>query len=175
MRGAGPGRTIGGRIGISPFDDPYRFEPRVHIAEGGVSFVRDLDGDGKERATFIAFDSEVHSGRWHVRAEHVRNDARPSEELPMRVASNGWHVTTALDAGEIRGVAITPYARFDTVSGNAVIDESAARMKRVTTGINSNFLGVFLLKLEHARLLSAPGALSDEDRVSWSAQMVVVF
>jgi hypothetical protein len=173
MRGAGPGKTVGGRIGIAPFDNPYRFEPRVHIAEGGVSVLRDLDGEGNARATFIAFDSEVHSGHWHVRAEHVRKDARPSEELPERFVSNGWHVTAALDAGEIRGVAITSYARFDTISRNTTIEERAQlRTRRATMGISSSFLGIFLLKFEHARLLST---LSDGERSSWSAQMVVVF
>ncbi|MBK9376674.1 MAG: hypothetical protein IPN03_23890 [Holophagales bacterium] len=118
LRGGGKGTLVGGRLGLMPFDNPYRLRGRVRAVELGVSALHDFDGGGGTESTSFAVDSELRGPRGRLRAEYLRRDLRPVEGREERLVRSGFHVTATFDAGAPAGVPLTPYARYDTARRN---------------------------------------------------------
>jgi hypothetical protein len=178
VRSDDSGSLYGGRIGLAPFDNPYRFEPRTHVVETGLSVLQDIDGSGDARTTFWAVDVGAQLARWHFRAEYLDRNARQTEEPSEQATRDGWHATIAYDAGEHGPLALLPYARYDTVRELALEDGATPRTKRVSAGFNGTLYGFLVLKLEWQRLLASPVPFDAEEgihRDSWLAQAVIVF
>ncbi|MCC6131034.1 MAG: hypothetical protein IT186_14015 [Acidobacteria bacterium] len=189
LRGNGPGNLLGGRLGITPLDEPYRLKPRTRVFEAGVSLMYDLGRDGETEETSFAIDSEARIGPFRVRAEYLRRDARPTEQAEQVIRS-GWHVTAALEAGEIAGFPLVPYVRYDAVLGGPGETESLgaegvggsasveARTERLTAGLNATLFRIVTLKFEYQRILAAPVETRAQEgfgRDSWFSQVVVAF
>jgi hypothetical protein len=179
IRGDGPGSLYGGRLGITPFDNPYRFEPHTHAFEAGVSLMQDLDGDRHTRSRFLALDASSQLGAWNLRGEYLRCDA-PGSEL-----RTGWHLTAAFDTSAFTRVPLTTYARYDAADelpGEIVeLDTAAATMprtERISAGVNATLFEFLMFKLEYQRILEAPFDVESEEgfrRNAWFAQAVIVF
>jgi hypothetical protein len=178
LGGNGPGKVFGGRLGFTPLNNPYQLKPLTHVFEAGASLLHDLDGDGATRETSFALDSEVAAGPSRLRAEYLRKDTRAAEGSGERVIQWGWHVTAAFDAGEVAGVPMTPYARYDTVTKDEGAGADAGRTERLTAGLNAVLFRLVTLKVEYQRILAAPLEVQAQDgfgRDTWLAQVVVVF
>lgn len=184
LRGEGDGTLVGGRLGLMPFDNPYRLKGRVRAVELGVSALHDFDGDEGTESTSFAIDTEVRGPLGRLRAEYLHRDLRPVEDRVERVKRSGFHVTATFDAGAPLGVPLTPYARYDTLdeepspASEPGGDEAWGRTKRLTGGVNALFLDVVSVKLEYQRTLSAPPAAEAAEgfhRDSYLAQVVVSF
>lgn len=178
LGGNGPGKVFGGRLGFTPLNNPYQLKPLTHVFEAGVSLLHDLDGDGATRETSFALDSEVAAGPSRLRAEYLRKDTRAVEGQGERVVQSGWHVTAVFDAGEVAGVPMTPYARYDTVTKDEGAGADAGRTERLTAGLNAVLFRLVTLKVEYQRILAAPLEVQAQDgfgRDTWLAQVVVVF
>ncbi len=186
LRGHGPGHVFGGRLGLTPFDSPYRLKPRTRRFEAGVSMLRDLDGRGGSRARFLALDSEAQLGPCRARAEHLRKKAQPAEGVEA-IAQSGWHFTVSCNAA----ATVVPFARLDTLTddpsartpqpaigpGSARTGALSSRTSRFTAGLNATILGIAVLKVEYQRTLAAPFSVQAErlGRDTWRAQVVVFF
>ena len=184
LRGEGKGTLVGGRLGIMPFDNPYRLRGRVRAVQLGVSALHDFDGDGGTESTSFAVDSELRGPLGRLRAEYVRRDLRPGVGRAERLVRSGFHVTATFDAGAPAGIPLTPYARYDTASGDPSstqgpsADEPWGRTERLSAGLHASFFDILSLKLEYQRTLSAPRAVEAEEgfhRDSVVAQVVVSF
>ena len=184
LRGEGKGTLVGGRLGLMPFDNPYRLRGRVRAVEVGVSALHDFDGDGGTESTSFAVDSELRGPLGRLRAEYVRRDLRPVEGRAERLVRSGFHVTATVDAGAPAGIPLTPFARYDTAreepssTQESSADEPWDRTERLSAGLNASFFDILSLKLEYQRTLSAPPAVEAEEgfhRDSFVAQVVVSF
>jgi hypothetical protein len=184
LRGEGEGTLVGGRLGIMPFDNPYRLRGRVRAVEFGVSALYDFDGEGGTESTSLAVDTEIRGPLGRLRAEYVRRDLRPVEGREDRLVRSGFHVTATVDAGAPGGVPLTPYARYDTATEEPSstqglsADEPWGRTERLSAGVNASFFDLASLKFEYQRTLSAPAAVEAEEgfhRDSFLAQVVVSF
>ena len=179
LRGEGSGNAFGGRVSIAPLDVPFRFPPRLGLFEVGVSLLHDVDDDGRTEKTALAVDAQMRSGPLSVRSEYVRADARPTDESPVRSVRDGWHVTAAFEAASLPGgVSLTPYARYDTVRGDAEPAAGPSRTSRITVGANAVLFAHLTLKAEYRRTLEAPGAVRFAEglgRDAWLGQAVVTF
>ena len=184
LRGEGEGTLVGGRLAMTPFDNPYRLRERVRALELGASALHDFDGDGGTESTSFAVDAELRGPLGRLRAEYVRRDLRPVEGREERLVLSGFHVTATFDAGAPAGVPLTPYARYDTAkeepsparepSGG----ETWGRTGRLSAGLNAGLFDRLSLKLEFQRTLSAPPSVEAEEgfhRDSFLAQVVVSF
>lgn len=179
LRGHGSRSPFGARLGFTPLDNPYQLRPRTRTFEVGVSLLQTVDGEGLKRETSLALDSEVQVGRCRVRAEYLEKRGRPMNRRDAQVVQSGWHVTAALDSGEIAGVPTTPYVRYDTTTiGPPADGRGERRTDRLAAGLNAAFFRLVTLKVEYQRILAtvaevyAPQGLG---RDSWFAQAVVVF
>lgn len=179
LRGEGSGNAFGGRVGVAPFDVPYRFPPRIGLFEAGLSILHDVDGDGATEKTALALDATARRGALLVRGEYVRTDARAAEGRVTRAIRSGWHVTAAFEAGAPGGIRVTPYARYDAADGApSEATSDPGRTRRLTAGANATLLGHLTFKAEYRRTLEAPAAVRLAEGSSgdaWLAQAVVSF
>lgn len=169
IRGDGPGSLYGGRLGLTPFDNPYRFEPHTHLFDAGVSILQDIDGDRHTRSRAFAVDASSQLGALNLRGEYIHCDDHETH------ARSGWHLTAAFDASAFTRVPITPYARYDTVDEAPDAEMST---ERITAGVNANLFQFLMFKLEYQRILAAPFEVESEEgfrRNAWFAQAVIVF
>lgn len=184
LRGEGEGTLVGGRLGLMPFDNPYRLRGRVRAVELGVSALHDFDGGGGTESTSFAVDTELRGPLGRLRAEYVRRDLRPVGGREERLVRSGFHVTATVEAGAPAGVPLTPYARYDTAreepSGGQELsgEEPWGRTERLSAGLHASFFELLSFKLEYQRTLSAPPAFEAEEgfhRDSFLTQVVVSF
>jgi hypothetical protein len=166
LRGEGRGKVLGARLGFKPFVSSSQLNPRIHRVEAGLSLLRDVDRAENPRATFIALDAEAQIGRCRFRMEHVRKHVQSTQTKERTSESSGWHITAAVDAGQIRAVSLTPFARYEAVGGYGI---EATKTARLTAGLNTSLFSVVMLKLEYQQALGA----SQEH--SLFAQLVMVF
>jgi hypothetical protein len=91
LRGFNQGRLVGGRIGVTPFSDPFSLA-QVEDApffELGLSYLYDSDAHWNRNESAKAFDMELHRGDWAGRIEFMQRDQQPLGGDRLR----GWHVT----------------------------------------------------------------------------------
>lgn len=113
----------------------------------------------------LAVDGELRAGALRLRGEYVRSDARPSAGRPERLARRGWHVTAEVEAGEVAGIPLTPWLRYDTATGAPLppaetSGDAAAggRTERLSRGLHETLFEALVLKAEYRRVLAPPGA-----------------
>ena len=180
LRGFLPGRLLGGRLGLTPFSDPFSLkatrEPKV--AEVGLSYYRDVTSDWRPQETGTALDAEVRLGSYHGRAEYLvrKRSGSPEEAFTRR----GWHCTQELATGDLAGCPTTLFIRMERLAVKGPLTEAPGGDdpdSRWVAGVNLNAVGVFILKVEvqHQGSASAATRLSPGfDPTVWLAQFVVV-
>jgi hypothetical protein len=176
MRGSRAGTVYSGRLAVAPFET----QGEGNRVEGGLSLL--VIGRGRDTETnAIAVDAEARAGAWRIRAEHVRKRDRSLDTTTERT---GWHFTAAVDAGNVLGVALTPFARFDSAG-----EVPAARLaragrrdvthiRRTTAGVRADLSRVLILKVEYTRILAAPSTVRASDGFhsdSLMTQFVIAF
>lgn len=129
LRGVGEANSYGGRIGITPFRDPYRLrEQLIPKFELGFSYIHDLDRDGKieERCGAVDFESNIGPlilrGEYYVR---VNNDGMSlveveedgdSTEVPENLkgtVANGYQGTAAINFSYFSSYPLILYGRYE--------------------------------------------------------------
>ena len=159
LRGFNAGRLVGGRLGVTPFSDPFSIktakEPKTF--EFGLSYFYDANASWKKNETGFAADTEVFLDDWSGRFEYVARKKEPvlgAEQSVLR----GWHFTQEylLDEDEDVTWPTTIFLRYEqeTAEPPAIATLGAgagdARDVRVATGARTNLGGsdVFQLKFE---------------------------
>ena len=189
LRGFNQGRLMGGRLGLTPFTDPFSLmsakEPKTF--EFGLSYFYDADAGWKKNETGFAADAEIILDDWSGKFEYL---LRKKEPLPGADATvlRGWHFTQEylLDEDEHIAWPTTLFVRYEQVVVSppeiAVLggDAGDARDVRVAAGTRTNLGGsdVVQLKFEVQHYRSAtpstramPGY---SDKLIWLMQLVVV-
>jgi hypothetical protein len=188
LRGFNEGRLIGGRLGLTPFSDPFSLktakEPKTF--EVGLSYFYDANASWKKNETGFAADAEVFVDDWSGRFEYVNRKKEPvlgAESSALR----GWHITSEYLLDEDEGIAwpTTVFARYEqgTLEPPEIASLGAeagdARDVRVAAGARTNLGGsdVVQLKFEvqhYRNATPATRAMSGFGRnLLWFMQMVV--
>jgi hypothetical protein len=188
LRGFNAGRLIGGRLGLTPFSDPFSLktakEPKTF--EFGLSYFYDANASWKKNETGRAVDAEVFLDDWSGRFEYVTRKKEPF--LGAGISSlRGWHLTQEYLLDEDDGVTwpTTVFARYEQGKveppeiASAGADAGDARDVRVAAGVRTNLGGsdVVQLKFEVKHYRSATHttrAMPGFGRnLMWFMQMVV--
>jgi len=177
LRGFEPGRLVGGRLGFTPFSDPFSLKgtraPKP--AEFGLSWFYDATSDWRKQGAGAAADAEGRLGPCYARAEYLLRQTRP-EALPgPGTFQRGWHFTQEATL-PWPATAFLRYERMwvegpDPAAG-------AGHDERLAGGLSATLKGVFQLKLEGQHYLAASGATRSGPAYTanlWLAQCVVVF
>ena len=178
LRGFGDGRLAGGRIGLTPFGNPFSLketrEPKA--AEAGLSFLYDTDRDHRKRESAWAVDAEARLGDWSLRTEYISRRREPGL-LAEGATRHGWHLTQELAFPEA-WVPTTVFLRYDRFKELPASDlPGELQDTRFSTGASLGILGFFLLKVEWQHALESTGPAREApgfDRNLWLAQLVLV-
>ena len=191
LRGVGNGVTYGGRVGLTPFSNPYQLRAsRVPKFELGVSYLFDADGFGRtdQRAQSLDFESQV--GWSHLMVEFTRRDSHGFDFENLHSRHNGFHVTQALDLAGLLKKPLVATVRFERYwkrfPGVLELDPETgelpealpSNLNRVTAGIQYPLSELFILKLDYLQFIrTAQESLDIEElgRRAVYAQLVFQF
>ena len=180
LRGFLPGRLLGGRLGLTPFSDPFSLSAtrQPKVAEVGCSWYRDVTSDWRPQETGTALDADARLGPYYFRAEYlVRKRSGGAGEA---FARRGWHCTQELALGAVAGCATTWFVRLERLAAQGPLPPASGgedHDSRWVTGVNLQAAGVFILKVEVQREGSATAATRLSPGFNptlWLAQLVVV-
>jgi hypothetical protein len=179
LRGFSRGDLVGGRIGLTPFGNPFSLkglrEPKM--AEFGVSYFFDVNRGGRKAGWGSAIDGEARLDPWTLRGEYLTRIQEPTE-LQSRTSRHGWHLTQEYAFGGALPTLFARYERATLPSGDGLttvmINEPTTR---VALGLSSTQWGILQLKLEGQRYVNASTATREAPGYSqtrWYAQIVLV-
>jgi len=179
LRGFGEGRLVGGRLGFTPFGNPFSLkdtrEPKS--AEFGVSYLYDTSADRRKRETAWALDSEGRLGAWYLRAEYLQRRTEPAA-LQDGLTRHGWHLTQEYAWSEL-AAPTTVFLRYERMSQQPADDPPGdAHDTRVVAGASVLVAGIFQMKAEWQHTLQATATTRAAPTYSpdvWLAQLVLVF
>ena len=167
LQGFVPGRLLGGRVGFTPFGDPFSLkgtrEPKV--AEVGFSYFYDGTSKWEKREAGWALDLDGRAGPYYARLEYL-------DRTLIGQTRHGWHFTQEYLIQDGLPCPTTFFARYERVAVNAGRDE------RVAAGLSANIVGVFEVKVERQHFLEASlatRATAGYRTDPWYLQFVVVF
>ncbi|MCP4130607.1 MAG: hypothetical protein GY754_06460 [bacterium] len=139
------GNSLGGRIGFTPFSNPYMLRARESsIFEVGASYIYDIDREGNHAESVLAFDAESKLGPLNLRGEYYKRDRT------LGVYYTGFQVTGTVDFGNIGPVGLLLFTRYGYF--NMDVKEIATdreSLMRITGGFNLNIVNILHFKLEY--------------------------
>ena len=179
LRGFSRGDLVGGRIGLTPFGNPFSLkglrEPKT--VEFGISYFLDNDRGGRKAGWGSALDAEFRLDSWTLRGEYLTR-VQEANEVQPRTTRHGWHVTQEFALG---GRLPTLFARYEratlpSLEGLApvVLYEPTTR---VAVGLSSTQWGFVQFKVEGQRYLQESPATREapgHSQTRWYAQLVLV-
>ena len=191
LRGVGNGVAYGGRVGFTPFSNPYQLRASgVPKFELGASYLFDADGFGRtdQRAQSLDFESQV--GRSHLMVEYTRRDSHGFDFENLQSKHSGFHVTQAVDLAGIFKKPLVATFRFerywkrfpgvlelDPETGEAP-EAVPSTLNRLTAGIQCPLSELFILKLDYLQFIrTSQESLENEElgRRAVYAQFVFQF
>lgn len=189
LQGFNAGHLVGGRVGVTPFSNPFSLltarEPKGF--EFGLSYLYDANTSWKKNETAYAVDSEVILDDWSTRFEYLSR--RRVSALGADIgALRGWHITQEylVDEDETSGWPTTVFLRYEqeTMEPPEIAslgpDAGDAYDVRVAAGARTSLGGsdIFQLKfeLQHYREATpTTRALPGFGRkLLWFTQLVIV-
>jgi hypothetical protein len=187
LQGFNPGRLVGGRVGVTPFSDPFSLKgaQAPKTLELGLSYLYDADSLRQKTEAALAVDAELHLDAWESRFEYVvrKKEPVPGDDGATR---SGWHVTQEYALGDTISWPTTLFARYENVLvqpaeiatlGAAAGDE---RDVRVVAGFSSNCFNSSLVqwKFEVQHYLDATPATRTQPgfgpSFTWNTQLVFI-
>lgn len=186
LRGFNRGHQVGGRLGLTPFSDPFSLkgaqEPKAF--ELGFSYLYDSDTSWRKNEAAWGVDAEASSGNWVGRFEYLvrKKELRIDES---GTTTRGWHLTQEFAVGEESALPTTLFARYERgiVSPSEVsvqgADAGDERDERVVAGFSSNIGGsdLVLWKFEVQHFRAATSSTKEMPgfgrRLFWYTQLVV--
>lgn len=178
------GTTYGFRLGLTPFNNPYTMkQSTIPVFEAGVSYLYDTDRDNKESEQILAIDYESQLDFLILRAEYFQR------KKIVGIVFDGYHLTTALDFGEIIASRLLTYFRYDyhREKDNVIasFEQTAAEdvnqeehLTRLTVGVNFNISDISHLKFEYQNYIESTDKFNSHDyfaKVLYYAQLVIIF
>lgn len=150
------GNSYGGRIGMTPFSNPYELKSRsVPVFELGVSGIIDLDREGKTAEKLFAADIKTRTGPLILSSEYYYRDKNAG------ILLYGYHVTAGLDLDYFSPLPVKIYGRFEqcvaeeivSIDNREAVDKNS--ITRLTAGLNLNISDISYLKFEYLNYLDA--------------------
>lgn len=150
------GNSYGGRIGLTPFSNPYELKSRsVPVFELGVSGIIDLDREGATAEKLFAADIKTRTGPLILSSEYYYRDKNAG------ILLYGYHVTGGLDLDYFSPLPVKIYGRFEqcvaeeivSIDNREAVDKNS--ITRLTAGLNLNISDISYLKFEYLNYLDA--------------------
>jgi hypothetical protein len=179
LRGFSGGRLAGGRLGLTPFGNPFSLKESrdPKSAEFGLSYLYDTRAGQRKQETAWALDGEGRIGDWYLRAEYIVRSREP-EEAGERLRRRGWHLTQEYCWADLPAPT-TLFLRYERVSQLLPVSAPEGDQDaRIVAGFSMTLAGIFQLKAEWQHALKATAATQESPgygRNVWLAQLVVVF
>lgn len=187
LRGFNKGRLAGGRLGLTPFSEPFSLkgakEPKGF--ELGYSYLYDADHLWRRNEKAWALDAEMVASGWTGRGEYmVRTKDLRIDETNTVVRS--WQLTNEYALDETLAWPTTVFARYEQAAMQPAEivslgpDAGDARDERVTAGFSANVAAsdVLLWKFEvqhyRAATPTTRGMPGYGRRLFWFTQLVVM-
>ncbi len=170
LKGSAGGRRVGGRLGLSPLENPYALgAPRgPHLLEFGLSGFQDLQS--RERG--LALDLEVNLASFTLRGEWLERRSKPWRAKPGRL-QRAWHLGFE-KALPWTGCQAQAYGRWERILEPGTGPGDA----RIVAGLRLGLREWLLLKVEGRHHLWSGPMVEEEPSLGstgWFAQCVVVF
>ncbi|MFN7958552.1 MAG: hypothetical protein U0P46_09550 [Holophagaceae bacterium] len=179
LRGFGDGRLAGGRLGFTPFGNPFSLQavrdPKT--LEFGFSYLYDTGADRRKREMVWAADAEGRVGPWYLRGEYLLRRQEP-DATHERLTRRGWHLTQECAFPDLPAPT-TVFLRYERM-GQLPAEASTGddHDVRAAAGLSVTLAGILQLKAEWQHVLEATAATREAPGFSpnvWLAQVVVVF
>lgn len=150
------GNSFGGRIGITPFNNPYTLKSAsMSPLEFGFSYIHDIDRDGATAEKIFAGDMESKVGPVILSSEYYYRDKNAG------ILLYGYHVTGAIDFNYFSRLPVILYGRYDKYTSEEIVSINyregveKSSISRATAGLNINIARISYLKLEYIKYLTA--------------------
>lgn len=185
VRGNGRQPALGGRLGVTPFHNPYtlRHASESQMLECGLSCLYDIGPGGTLDEKAWALDLESTLGRNHLQLEYCRREyAGEGEEQPAG-KRDGFQITESVHLDGWIPLPLTSFVRYDR-------QRTRPRDRAAAAGVASQILNRFsaggrldirdwlTLKVEYQRFFKADPRYLEESELSPQAlnfQLVVGF
>lgn len=178
LRGFGDGRLSGGRIGFTPFGNPFSLkgsrEPKT--LELGVSFFQDTDAHRRNTDRAWAMDLEGRLGLSTTRVEYLERH-RKTTDSQEGLSCRGWHLTQECAWNDL-ALPTCFFLRYEHLK-SLPVEPSPPEGKevRAVLGVSLGVKGILQLKAEWQHALEASTTARSAPhftRNTWLAQLVVV-
>ncbi|NOU24450.1 MAG: hypothetical protein HOO90_02820 [Methylotenera sp.] len=114
LRGFNRGQLLGGRLGVTPFSDPFSLknakDPKTF--EIGLSYLYDADKAWNKNESAFAIDSEAHLSAWTARFEYIVRSKNPLLS-DGATRQTGWHFTQEFALPESVAWPTTVFVRYE--------------------------------------------------------------
>ena len=150
------GNSFGGRIGVTPFSNPYTLKANTMPPfELGFSYIHDIDRNGETSEKLYAGDIESKIGPFMLSSEYYYRYKNAGITL------YGYHITGGIDFNYFSRLPLIFFGRYDKFTSEEIaninntegIDKNS--ISRISTGININIYGISYMKFEYQNYLSA--------------------
>jgi hypothetical protein len=173
------GNSFGGRIGLTPFNNPYSFKTgTMSPLELGFSYIHDIDRNGATAEKLYAADLESRIGPLILSGEYYYRDKSAGITL------YGYHITGGIDFNYFSKLPCIFFGRFDRFTSEEIVSINYQEgtdknsLSRITAGININIAQISYLKLEYQNYLTAYNEYKSDQYYSKSLyylQLVIRF
>ena len=172
------GNSYGGRIGFTPFSNPYELRSRsVPVFELGFSGIIDLDREAKTAEKLFAADIKTRTGPLILSSEYYHRDKNAG------IVLYGYHVTAGRDFGYFSNLPVKLYGRFEQCVSEEIVAISLGgidknSITRLTAGINLNISDISYLKFEYLNHIDAYEEYRSDQyfsRTLYYLQLVITF
>jgi len=168
VAGYDTGNATGGRLGISPFENPLSedYDEEAPVFEFGLSGVHDVDRDLKSEYSIWGADLELNYSDALVLCEYVQ-----SNSILDNIDQRSYYAQIQYP---IQPLELDAYCRFDGYNEtNKKIDDELLT-NHVTLGLSKELYGVSILKIEYQYFPEDHNGLSGHNDLI-STQLVINF
>ena len=145
LKGKEEGNSFGGRLGLTPFSNPFSFSAENPFQmEVGFSYITDRGRDQQQEEEAWCVDLLHEMGHFRLQSEYMNRRSRLED-----MESSGYHFTGYYSLNEWRSMVTILILRMEQTSLELLTDPQTTRQKRVSLGINMDFLEVSSIKLEY--------------------------
>ncbi len=150
------GNSFGGRIGVTPFSNPFALKNRTMPPfELGFSYIHDIDRNGKTAEKVFAGDMESKFGPLILMSEYYYRDKNAG------ILLYGYHITAGFDFHYFFPLPLILFGRYEQVTSEEIVSinyrEGTEKnsITRIAAGININISQISYLKFEYQNYLKA--------------------
>jgi len=162
------GNATGGRLGISPFENPLSedYDEEAPVFEFGLSGVHDVDRDSKSEYSIWGADLELNYSDARVICEYVQ-----SNSILDNIDQRSYYAQIQYP---IQPLELDAYCRFDGYKETYKETDDELSTNHITVGLSKELYGVSILKIEYRYFPEDHNGLSKHNNLI-STQLVINF